>query len=370
MLKKAAITLFLLQAAFLIFNVSAEAFSIQLPQTGQNTCYDASGTPIDCSSDSLAAGQDGKLQKGIVWPAPRFTDNSDGTVTDNLTGLIWLKDANCPDTVGGVSEGGDGTLFWADALTWSNSLASGACGLDDASSAGEWRLPNISELKSLLDLSQPVPALPEVHPFSNVQQSFYWSATTYAGAPINAWAALIGILPGGVMSGIKGGQSLDVMFWPVRGGQGGSIQLPATTGQTTCYDTNGSETDCAATGQDGDRRKGAVWPVPRFFDLKNGTLLDSLTGLVWLKSTNCTDASDGVVKDEFGKLSWADALSWSNNLAHGACGLTDSTTAGQWWLPNRIEMESLANFQEMDGATWLNSQGFSGVQGDPDTGWY
>jgi hypothetical protein len=34
---------------------------------------------------------------GVAWPNPRFTDNSDGTVTDNLTGLIWLKNANCTD---------------------------------------------------------------------------------------------------------------------------------------------------------------------------------------------------------------------------------------------------------------------------------
>ena len=34
-------------------------------------------------------------QKGVAWPNPRFTDNGNGTVTDNLTGLIWLKNANC-----------------------------------------------------------------------------------------------------------------------------------------------------------------------------------------------------------------------------------------------------------------------------------
>ncbi len=33
--------------------------------------------------------------KGIAWPAPRFTDNMNGTVVDNLTGLVWLKNADC-----------------------------------------------------------------------------------------------------------------------------------------------------------------------------------------------------------------------------------------------------------------------------------
>ena len=38
---------------------------------------------------------DGLLRAGIEWPAPRFTDNGDGTVTDSLTGLMWLKDGGC-----------------------------------------------------------------------------------------------------------------------------------------------------------------------------------------------------------------------------------------------------------------------------------
>ena len=50
-----------------------------VPKTGQTTPY--------------VAGDDGTLQKGVAWPAPRFTDNSNGTVTDKLTGLIWMKDA-------------------------------------------------------------------------------------------------------------------------------------------------------------------------------------------------------------------------------------------------------------------------------------
>ena len=50
----------------------------------------------------------------MAWPNPRFTDNSDGTVTDNLTGLIWLKDANC-----------FGDRTWISALSDANGLASG-----------------------------------------------------------------------------------------------------------------------------------------------------------------------------------------------------------------------------------------------------
>jgi hypothetical protein len=99
--------------------------SAGVPKTGQTVTY--------------ATGDDGDLQKGTSWPNPRFTDNGDGTVTDNLTGLIWLKNANC-----------FGDRTWADALTDSGGLADGSCALTDGSSAGDWHLPNVRELHSLI----------------------------------------------------------------------------------------------------------------------------------------------------------------------------------------------------------------------------
>ncbi|MGA9347827.1 MAG: hypothetical protein WBW48_03355 [Anaerolineae bacterium] len=44
----------------------------------------------DTYTDGGVTGEDGELLKGVTWPSPRFTDNGNGTVTDNLTGLIWL----------------------------------------------------------------------------------------------------------------------------------------------------------------------------------------------------------------------------------------------------------------------------------------
>ena len=76
----------------------------------------------------------------MAWPSPRFTDNGNGTVTDNLTGLIWLKNASCY-----------GQMPWTNALNVANALASGSCGLTDGSIAGAWRLPNVREMQSLID---------------------------------------------------------------------------------------------------------------------------------------------------------------------------------------------------------------------------
>ena len=78
-----------------------------------------------------------------------------------------------------------------------------------------WRLPTTQELASLVDPTQSNPALPAGHPFSNVQSSFYWSATTLATNSSEAWDVTFD--RGGVSDGDKGN---GVFFWCVRGGQG------------------------------------------------------------------------------------------------------------------------------------------------------
>ena len=155
---------------------------------------------------------DGDLKKGVTWPSPRFTDNGNGTVTDNLTGLIWLKNADC-----------DGVKTWGEALGDCNTLANGTCGLMDGSVAYDWRLPNLKELQSLIHYGAWDPALPntagtgqwfEDNPFTNVQSGDYWSSTTCAGGTGGAWYVLLG--NGFVSYKIK--SSGYCYVWPVRGG--------------------------------------------------------------------------------------------------------------------------------------------------------
>jgi hypothetical protein len=160
-----------------------------VPKTGQTASY--------------ATGDDGDLEKGVAWPTPRFTDNGNGTVTDNLTGLIWLKNANC-----------FGARNWTQALSDANTLNSGECGLGDGSSEGDWRLPNVRELQSLIDYGCYSPALPSGHPFTGVQSSLYWSSTTRAYYTSFAWN--VDLRVGYVYRNLK---TVTFYVWPVRGGQ-------------------------------------------------------------------------------------------------------------------------------------------------------
>jgi hypothetical protein len=136
-----------------------------VPKTGQTAVY---GTR-----------DDGALQKGVASPTPRFTDHGNGTVTDNLTKLIWMKNASAI-----------GKQTWANALSIANNLQSGEYDLTDGSVAGDWRLPNIRELQTLIDYSRACLCLPEGHPFTWVNDGmplYYWASTSYAYFNFNAW---------------------------------------------------------------------------------------------------------------------------------------------------------------------------------------
>jgi len=179
----------------LMFFVSslASAGTVNLPQTGQKKCYDTAGNQIPCPG----TGQDGAIQAGVAPPSPRFQVNGD-CVTDNLTGLMWARNANLPN----------GTRTWYQAVDDCNNL--NLCGYTD------WRLPSVNELESLINREEANSATwLNTQGFINVQANSYWSSTTYASSPNVAW--VIYMWDGDVSSDVKSSSNLYV--WPVRGGQ-------------------------------------------------------------------------------------------------------------------------------------------------------
>jgi hypothetical protein len=181
--------------------VASSSAPASVEDTGQKSCWNADGASIPCAS----TGQDGAWQRGVAWPTPRFTDNNDGTVTDNLTGLVWLENANC-----------FGSRIWTDALADANGLMAGQCGLSDGSLATDWRLPNANELLSLADYSESEPALSAGHPFAGVQVATpYWSSSTSLPTLSTAWSVYMNF----GYSSYNGAKSNSYYVWPVRNGQ-------------------------------------------------------------------------------------------------------------------------------------------------------
>ena len=113
--------------------------------------------PIDCAG----TGQDGDLQAGVPLPRPRFTDNGDGTVTDNASGLRWLKDVGC------LGNPTFNDLF--DAVASLNADTDLSCTDYLAGTFNDWRVANIRELLSLIDYAYYSP------PISNTQGDEHWS---------------------------------------------------------------------------------------------------------------------------------------------------------------------------------------------------
>jgi len=159
---------------------AADFYVISAPKEVMPTNY----APVEKTGQTTfyRTGDDGDLEEGVAWPNPRFTDNSNGTIKDNLTGLIWLKQANY-NSISGET----GTAAWNDAIDFCNILETGYCNLSDGSSAGDWRLPSVKELQSLIDFGNSSPALPTGHPFVNVQSDIYRSSTTLEWNPTSAW---------------------------------------------------------------------------------------------------------------------------------------------------------------------------------------
>jgi hypothetical protein len=156
-------------------------------KTGQTTAY---GT-----------GSDGDLQKGA---SQSFTDNGDGTITDNTTGLMWEK----KDQSGLVPHAWNQTYTWCGASCGITNIMDGTItttflavlnGGSGFAGHTDWRIPNANELESIRNLENVTPATDSafntgcvasctVTMCSCTESLNYWSSTTYQTNPLSAWS--------------------------------------------------------------------------------------------------------------------------------------------------------------------------------------
>ena len=150
-------------------------------KTGQTLCYDASDMVTSC----VGTGQDGDLRRG---EARSYQDNGDGTIRDKRTALTWEKLSD-----DGSIHDQDNTYTWGLAFGKIEDL-----NIECFAGFCDWRLPNLFELQTLLNLENANPAVSA--PFhtdcssgcslpacSCTRNLDYWSSTTLKDNPALAW---------------------------------------------------------------------------------------------------------------------------------------------------------------------------------------
>lgn len=178
-----------------------------------------------------------------------FVTNSDGTVTDSATGLIWDQ---CSWGLSGptCSTGSASVHNWSQALGVAISANS-----TNYKSHNNWRLPNSNELESLVDLSRWSPAI-DTTAFPATTSNLYWSSTNYASPPVFGWGVVFldgnsdgyGKTGNGNVRLVRGGQphsTLDALAptsgWPydivaIAGDSLAAVNFGTADGNGTLFD--------------------------------------------------------------------------------------------------------------------------------------
>ncbi len=265
---------------------SANDYSYAIIDTGQTYCYDEDGTIICPEEDDNYFGQDANYQ-GI---SPDYEDNSDGTIIDHSTGLMWQQST-------------DEKVTYEEAVD----------GADDYELAGhdDWRLPTIKELYSLINFdgksgSSILTAKPYIDiyyfefGYGNILASEryidaqYWSSTEYVSTTMDGDDTVFGVnFADGRIKGypkkMQDGSDKDMFVRYVRGNKDYGENI--------------------------------------FMDNSDGTISDNATGLMWSKE----DSGKG--------MEWKEALEWVQKK-------NDDNYLGynDWRLPNAKEAQSIVDY--------------------------
>ena len=106
-----------------------------------------------------------RISSSVIRSSAHLSDNGDGTLTDNYTGLIWQKNPAS-------------SLSWEESLKYATSLS--------LAGKSDWRIPNIRELQSLNDATLTKPSFNKTF-FPGISSGNFWSSTSQVNSPARAW---------------------------------------------------------------------------------------------------------------------------------------------------------------------------------------
>ncbi len=236
--------------------------------------------------------------------APSYTDNGNGTISDNVTGLMWEKTTD---------KNGDGVINYYDKSFYTVALANAASCTTGGYS--DWRLPTIKEQYSLIMYYGA-----EANPNATTQGT----AVPY----INTDYFNFGY--GDINSSQHGGSSnerlIDAQYAT------SSIYVSTTmNGASTMFGVNFA--DGRIKGYPANNQKkyyvqyvrgNTAYGTNNFTDNGNGTITDHASGLMWMQNDN----GEGIL--------WENALIYAENFGHA--GYSD------WRLPDAKELQSLLDY--------------------------
>ncbi len=277
-----------------LFIISSPAFAqdqtYTIVDTGQKACFDNTNL-MDCPDTGQSFfGQDAQYKGN----QPAYRDNADGTITDLVTGLMWVKARGSK-------------------VTWNSALADAKdCTIGGFS---DWRAPTIKELYSLIDFNGWLLNAKGAKPFINTKFFDYkygntnagerdidcqdWSATKYVSKTMNGNPTVFGV-------NFADGRIKGYAITKPRNRQKNKLYIRYVRGNTN-YGQN------------------------KFVDNGDKTVTDQATTLIWHK-------------DDSGRtLNWEDSLSYCENL----------TLAGRsdWRLPNAKELQSIVDYSRSPATT-------------------
>jgi hypothetical protein len=223
-----------------------------------------------------------------------YTNNGDGTITDNVTGLTWQQDMGTKMTP-------------EEAIKKAKNAEYG--GFND------WRIPTIKELYSLIQFTGKVKGAKAIEMFID---------TNYFNQPLG--------------DSTKGEREIDAQTWSSTEYVGRTMRNDVTIFGVNFVDgrIKGYPKYSPRTGTDNKMyfrlvRGNKDYGKNNFIDNGDGTVSDYATGLMWQK------ADDGIGKD------WQEALNYSENLK--------LAEYSDWRLPNAKELQSIVDYSRSPQTT-------------------
>ncbi|MDA3837712.1 MAG: DUF1566 domain-containing protein [Candidatus Delongbacteria bacterium] len=273
--------------------------------TGQTQAYDTLTTIVTPDSSDTFFGQDANYASNVQ----SYTDNGDGTVSDNVTGLMWTKS---PDL------NGDGTIDVDDKMSYDEAVEY----VETFSYAGydDWRLPSIKEQYSLIDFSGVDPSgyvgsTDGLIPFINTNYFDFGYGDESAGERIiDAQMITTTLYVGLTMEGDETMFGVNFADGRIKGYGTGAMPGQSVDKQFYVYFVRGNN-----------------YGVNDFVDNGDNTITDKASSLMWSKN----DSETG--------MNWVDALTYAENSSYE--GYND------WRLPNVKELQSIVDYTRSPSTT-------------------